>query len=235
MSESQESPSFLSPANQFLQREVYRLVTEPGLRSLPPNPERDFLTLTWGPIVFRTTYAPESRELFPIFLRQLNEEVRRSLPRTIPGSPSQMTMLERTYSSKVFTDQSAYENVDEAAIQEAFHDWKISLGLPSIKLPVRLNTCLMVDDGILARLTEVVNSSMLAEKDADVSSCPVKIVEENFPDLSKMDYCGNTDYQGWTTVAFSSLVEVYDGIGQGKCLADYHRPNLVYQGKDTWS
>jgi hypothetical protein len=35
-----------------------------GLRSLPPGPERDFLTLSWGPIVYRTSYAPETKRHF---------------------------------------------------------------------------------------------------------------------------------------------------------------------------
>lgn len=60
-----ESEYFRSPANLFLQQEAYRLGASPGLRSLPQGPERDFLTLTWGPVIYRTTSAPESKDLPP--------------------------------------------------------------------------------------------------------------------------------------------------------------------------
>jgi hypothetical protein len=45
----------------------YRLPV--GLRLPYPGPERDFLTLSWGPIVYRTSYAPETKRLLPVFMR----------------------------------------------------------------------------------------------------------------------------------------------------------------------
>ncbi|KAF7164460.1 hypothetical protein CNMCM5623_009007 [Aspergillus felis] len=213
----------------FLQKEVYRLGSEPGLRSLPPGPERDFLTLTWGPIVYRTTYAPDSQRLIPIFLRALNEEIQKALSRCLPGSPEQIHLLETTYASKVFNSQEEYHGVDEETVQGAFHDWKVALALPAIELPVRLRMCLMIDDGVLSRLATTVDMSSMVEKDADYSSCPVKVIEENFPDLHRRDSKPTKeDYPGWTKVALSALVEVYDGLRRGRSLEDYHKSGQVY-------
>lgn len=230
-----EPKDWHSPANSFLQKEVYRLGSEPGLRSLPPGTDRDFLTLTWGLVVYRTTYAPDSQRLLKVFLRRLNDEVRKSLPKILPGSPEQMRLLERTYSSKVFSSEDMYDGVDEATIQQAFHDWKISLALPAIEVPVRLRVCLVVDDNSLANLTASLTSSTLENQDTDAAMCPVKVVEDNFPDLQRGDNCSRPDNQGWTTVTLSSLLEVYQGLHQGKCLADYHKPGSVYLGDNRWS
>ncbi|KAH3067307.1 hypothetical protein KXV27_004258 [Aspergillus fumigatus] len=195
----------------FLQKEVYRLGSEPGLRSLPPGPERDFLTLTWGPIVYRTTYAPDSQRLIPIFLRALNEEIHKALSRCLSGSPEQIRLLETTYASKVFNSQEGYDGLDEETVRESFHDWKVALALPAIELPVRLRMCLMIDEGVLSRLTTTVDMSSMVEEDADYSSCPVKVIEENFPDVHRRDSKPTKeDYPGWTKVALSAIVEVYD-------------------------
>ncbi|KAH1620398.1 hypothetical protein KXX16_001609 [Aspergillus fumigatus] len=195
----------------FLQKEVYRLGSEPGLRSLPPGPERDFLTLTWGPIVYRTTYAPDSQRLIPIFLRALNEEIQKALSRCLSGSPEQIRLLETTYASKVFNSQEGYDGLDEETVRESFHDWKVALALPAIELPVRLRMCLMIDEGVLSRLTTTVDMSSMVEEDADYSSCPVKVIEENFPDVHRRDSKPTKDdYPGWTKVALSAIVEVYD-------------------------
>jgi hypothetical protein len=40
--------------------------------------QRDFLTLSWGPIVYRTSYAPETKRLLPVFMRYLNSSVARA-------------------------------------------------------------------------------------------------------------------------------------------------------------
>lgn len=229
-----DTPDFYSPANLFLQSEVYRLGNEPGLRHLPPNPERDFLTLTWGPIVYRTTYVPESNQLMPLFLRGLNDQIREALPRDLPGNQKQMDMLERTYASKVFSDRDAYDNADERTIREAFRSWKISLALPSIELPARLRFCLVIDDASLSKLTTVRDDARLAEKEADVSSCPIKIIEENYPDAHRRSVNELLDYPGWTSIALSALVEVYDGLRQGKGLAEYHRQGRTYMGNSKW-
>ncbi|OJJ34886.1 hypothetical protein ASPWEDRAFT_171717 [Aspergillus wentii DTO 134E9] len=230
-----EPKDWISPANLFLQTQVYRLGTNHGLCSLPLGPERDFLLLTWGPVIYRTTYAPDSQRLIPIFLRALNEEIRKALPRCLPGSPDQIRQLERTYSSKVFSSQETYHGVDEIIIREAFHDWKISLALTSSDLPVRLRMCLLVDDGVLSFLTGMLDSSTLVEKEPDFSKCPVKVIEENFLALNHVD-SNSTEgkYLGWTTVTLSSLVEIYNGMQQGKCLADYHKEGRVYLGDNKW-
>lgn len=230
-----DTPDFHSPANLFLQREVYRLGNEPGLRHRPQNPERDFLTLTWGPIVYRTTYVPESKQLLPLFLRGLNDQIRGALPKVLPGNAKQVDMLERTYASKVFSDQGAYENADEQTIREAFRSWKVSLALPSIELPARLRFCLMIDDASLSSLMTAWDDARLAEKEADVSACPVKVIEENYPDARRQSVQDAWDYPGWTSIALSALVEVYDGLRQGKSLADYHRLGCTYTGNSQWA
>lgn len=234
-----------SPANLFLQQEVYRLGSTPGLNSLPPGSERDFVLLTWGPIVYRTTYAPETKSLLPIFLRCLNDTISRSLRGTLPGSDEQLRLLQKTYASKVFSSQGMYDELDEHGVRDAFHDFKVSLAIPATELPTRLRACLMVDDKVLSHLTREVDMSAMVEKDADVGHCWVKVIEENFPD-SRFDYqlyitegklngtlsAGN--YQGWTMVALSALVEVFDGLRQMKSLVEYHREGQVYLGEGQW-
>ncbi|GES62334.1 CUE domain protein [Aspergillus terreus] len=175
-----------SVAARFLHTEVSRLGAQPGLRSLPPGPERDFLTLTWGPIVYRTTYAPESHRLLPLFLRALNEAIQTALHR-LPGSREEIHLLEKTYASKVFSAQDQYQDVGEDVIRQIFHNWKVSLALPSIELPVRLRLCWIVDDAVLASFAKQVDLAAKEGHDAHTSGCPIKVLEENFPDLHRRD------------------------------------------------
>lgn len=144
-------------------------------------------------------------------------------------------MLERTYSSKVFSSEEAYDSADEITIREAFHDWKISLTLPAIELPVRLRVCLVVDDNALANLTGSLTASSLVNEDTDVTMCPVKVIEDNFPNSQLENDFRREGYDGWTRVVLSSLLEMYKGLCQGKCLADYHKTGRVYLGDGRWS
>lgn len=73
-----EYKHYTSSASAFLKEEGFGLGSSPGLRSLPPGPERDFLTLSWGPIIYRTSYAPDTKRLLPVFLRCLNDAVGQS-------------------------------------------------------------------------------------------------------------------------------------------------------------
>ncbi|KAG0158442.1 hypothetical protein PDIDSM_5956 [Penicillium digitatum] len=233
---------YTSPARVFLQEEVYRLGAAPGLRSLPPGPERDFITLSWGPIVYRTSYAPETKRLLPVFLRCLNNSVHRSLRRTLPGSDEEIKFLTNTYSSKIFNSLDLYANVDEETVRQVFHDFKVSLGIPEIELPSRLRICLMLDDEALSHLKGVLDLSSMVENDADMGGCWVKVVEENSPDSRigdqplanfNMEHASESvrdhreSYCGWTMVALDALVEVFDGLRQMKCLVDYHREGQV--------
>lgn len=245
-----EPEYFRSSANLFLQNEVYRLGSIPGLRSLPHSPSRDFLILTWGPVIFRTSYAPETNRLFCVFLKCLNDAVSRAIPRTLSGSSEQIRLLEKTYASKVFSGQDMYDSMGENGVRDAFHDFKVSLALPATDLPSRLRACLMVDDAVLSHLTGEVDMSTKVERDADIDHCWVKVVEENSPDSRFGDrpYVEASDaeaeadgvddrggYQGWTKVALSALVEVFDGLRQMKPLGGYHRAGRIYLGDGEWS
>lgn len=240
----------ISPANLFLKEEVYRLGACPGLRSLPQGPERDFLTLTWGPIIYRTSYAPETNRLFPVFLRCLNNAVNRSLHRTLVGSDEQAELLIATYSARIFNAQAAYADMDEQGIRQMFHDFKVSLGIPETELPSRLRICLMLDDGAFSHLKHVLDLSSMVEGDADLGGCWVKVVEENYPDsrISDHPHIGDVNmeghdrvmeyrgvYHGWTMVALDALVEVFDGLRRMRCLVEYHREGRVYLGEGKWS
>lgn len=210
------SESFNSPANKFLQSQVYSLGEHRSLTDLPPGPERDFLTLTWGPLVFRTTYAPGSDRLFPLFLRVMNEAFRQALP-SLDGSPEQLDMLQRTYSSKVFQENGLYADADPNTIREAFRDWKISLGLPRMSLPVRLRMCLMVDDESLADFTDVIDLSSSGKMGVDHSRCRVKLVESLYPQ-ERAEFSST----GWMTLTFDKLLEAYTKLQDGN-LSDLAR------------
>lgn len=223
-----------SVAAQFLQTEVSRLGSQPGLRSLPPGPERDFLTLTWGPIIYRTTYSKESNRTLPIFLRALNEAIRAGLHR-LPGTENQIHALEASFASRVFSVQNRYEGASEVEVRAIFHNWKVSLALPSIELPIRLRLCLVVDEVVLSSFGKANDVATQQERAPDYLRCLVKIIEENFPDLYRRDSNPAVgSYPGWTTVALSALVEVYDGLRQGKELRCYHRPDSIYVGNEEW-
>lgn len=156
-------------------------------------------------------------------------------------------MLEKTYASKVFSAQDIYDGLDEDAVRDMFHDYKVGLAIPATELPSRLRACLMIDDGVLSYLTGVLDMSTAMEKDADIGRCWVKVIEENFPDARfgdqpyvasvdlKDEVDGAGDYRGWTMVALSALVEVFDGLRQMKCLVEYHREGRVYLGEGKWS
>ncbi|KAJ5757586.1 uncharacterized protein N7511_006280 [Penicillium nucicola] len=246
-----ESDSFAAPANTFLKEEVYRLGSSPGLRSLPPGPERDFLTLTWGPIVYRTAYAPETKRLLPIFLRSLNDSVSQSLHRTMTGSDEEIRILAQTFASKVFSARDMYADLDEEGVRDVFHEFKVSLMIPETELPSRLRVCLMIDEAVLSHLKDVLDLATLQQKDAAVGRCWVKVVEENFPD-SRLDDHPNVDdvdtggiswcmknargrYHGWTMVALDALIEVFDGLRELRGLVEYHREGRAYLGCGKWS
>ncbi|OQE23561.1 hypothetical protein PENSTE_c008G08149 [Penicillium steckii] len=243
--------SYTSPADLFLQQEVYRLGSSPGLRSLPPGPERDFLIFTWGPIIYRTCYVPESKRHLPVFLRCLNDAISRSLYRTLTGSEKEIELLMKAYASKVFSSQNTYNNLDEDGVREAFHDYKVSWAIPSTELPARLRACLMVDDGVLSHMRAILDISTMAGQDADLDRCWVKVVEDNFPDsrfgeepyVTSIDWSKRTEgigerrgkYHGWTMVSLSALLEVWDGMRQMKHLVEYHREGRIYLGQGKWS
>ncbi|KAJ5361632.1 hypothetical protein N7541_002476 [Penicillium brevicompactum] len=243
-----EYKNYTSSASAFLKEEVFGLGSSPGLRSLPPGPERDFLTLSWGPIIYRTSYAPDTKRLLPVFLRCLNDAVGQSLRRTLTGSDEQLRILTETFSSKIFSSRDMYADMDEAAIRQVFHDFKVSLAIPEAELPSRLRVCLMVDDVVLSHLKTALDASSMVEGDAELGRCWVKVVEENFPDSRMTDHpqidtvgvstCVRNyrgEYHGWTTVALDALVEVFDGLRQLKSLVDYHREGRVYLGEGNWS
>ncbi|KAJ5581565.1 hypothetical protein N7535_000185 [Penicillium sp. DV-2018c] len=245
-----EPTQYKSPANLFLEEEVYQLGSCPGVRSLPPGAERDFLTLSWGPIVYRTSYAPETKRLLPVFLRCLNDAVSRSLPRTLIGSDEEIQTLKSTYSSRFFNAQDRYGDLDVEAVRQAFHEFKAWLGIPETELPSRLRICLMVDNKVLSHLKAMLDLSSMAERDANLRECWVNVVEENFPDSRMDDHPHAVDvkmessrcmkeyrgtYNGSTMVALDALVEVFDGIRQMKRLVDYHREGRVYLGEGKWS
>ncbi|CAI7599157.1 unnamed protein product [Penicillium glandicola] len=230
---------------RFLKEEVYRLGELPGLRSLPPGPERNFLTLSWGPIIYRTSYAPETKRLLPVFLRHFNNCMIRALHRTLTASDEEAKILTTTYSSKVFNARDTYADMNEEAIRQVFHDFKVSLGIPETELPSRLRICLMIDDSVLSQFKRVLDLSSMVEGDADVGGCWVKVVEENFPDSRmsdrpianpNIDYVKEHggSYDGWTMIALEALGEVFDGLQQMKCLVDYHQEGQVYLGDGEW-
>lgn len=229
------TPGFNTPANNFLHSEVYRLSTEPGLGRLPQSADRDFVTMTWGPIVFQTTYAPESQEMLRVFLRALNEEIHKVLPQVLDGSPRQIDMLQQTYASKVFSDQGAYENATEEAIRAAFHDWKCSFAQRAFSLPSRLKFCLIVDDVVLENFTAAVNHGMLTGNDAGVSSCPIKMVEEQYPDNEQQQQQQQASNAWWTSVTLGALLEVYNSMRQGCRLSVFHRDGHIYLGNGQWA
>ena len=126
--------------------------------------------------------------------------------------------------------------VDEMVVREMFRGWKIAVAIPAIELPVRLRMCLVVDDGVLATMTGMVNEASRKIENADLSRCPVKVLEENYLDSRHDDLSSSSEGDpGWTTVALGALVEIYDGLGQGKCLLDYHRPGRMYLGGGNWT
>jgi hypothetical protein len=244
---SDEEP-YTSPAQTFLQEEIYRLGTSPGLRALPAGPIRDLIVFSWGPIIYRTCYTPETKHSLPIFLRCLNNAVRKSLGQTLTGSKEELDALIKSYSSKIFNAHESYNGLDENGVRRAFHDYKVSLTLPSMELPSRLRVCLMVDDQVLANLKVILELCSMCETSVDLGRCWVKIVEENFPDSrcweetcrtqsGQIDITGEYrgSYRGWTTVALPALLEVLDGLRQLKPLVEYHREGRVYLGKGKWS
>lgn len=158
--------------------------------------------------------------------------------------------MEKTYASKVFSARRTYNGCSEEGVREAFRNFKASLAIPATDLPSRLRACLMVDEGVLSHMTSVLNVSAVPEKHADIGSCWVKVVEDNFPDarfgdepyvtsvgLDEVDGTGDYRgvYRGWTMVSLSALVEVFDGLRQMKCLVEYHREGRVYLGEGKWS
>lgn len=237
-SEDAVPPDYYSAANTFLQKEVYRLGVERELRSRPPGPERDFLTQTWGPVVYCTTYAPpDSERVILHFLDALNNEIVNSIPKTLPGSPHQEHMIKKTYATKAFCDRALFDSLSADDIRESFHDWKVFLGIPTIIIPTRLKVCLLIDDIVLANFREKIDVAMAFVRDADLSMCPVKVVEDNFPDQNHRNSVDkNSDnYPGWISVVLRSVLEVFTGLSSGCRLEDYHRPGRTYLGNGEWN
>ncbi|KAJ5725202.1 uncharacterized protein N7483_006559 [Penicillium malachiteum] len=239
-----------SSATLFLEQEVYRLGTAPGFRYLPPGPVRDFILLSWGPLIYRTSYKPETKHLIHSFLRCLNDAISSSLSQ-LSGSDEEIKLLTQAYSSKLFSNRDIYADVGEEAVRRVFHEYKASLDIPATDLPSRLRVCLMVDDAVLSNLKAILNLSEILEKSTDIDRCWVKVIEENFPDsrfgdrpyVANVDFSDEVDgvgdyrgnYRGWTMVALSALVEVFDGLRQMKHLVRYHREGRVYLGGGKWS
>ncbi|OJK04495.1 hypothetical protein ASPACDRAFT_19843 [Aspergillus aculeatus ATCC 16872] len=196
-----------TPAANFLTTEIYNIGAQPGIRSLPPSPERDFLALTWGPVVYRTAYSARSDRLLPVYLRALSYEVQAAIPRRLPGTPKQRHLLETSYACKVFSDETRYAGAEIGAVRRAFHDWKrADLALPLMELPARLRVCLVVDEEVL-RALESMTTKEEDEGSGEMSygRCPVIMVEENFPDRRRRDSnpADGDGLDGWIHVSWS--------------------------------
>ncbi|KAI3013243.1 hypothetical protein CBS147346_246 [Aspergillus niger] len=183
-----------TPASTFLHSELYHTASQPGLRSLPPSPSRDFLTLTWGPIIYLTTYTPASNKILSSFFQSLNAEIHDAIRRVLPGNSSQIRLLESSYAAKVFSGERLYGDKSVEEIRRVFHDWKrVDLALPAVELPVRLRVCLVVDKGVLERFGRLVDGK------GNGGECPVIMVEENFPDIRRRDSNpADEGFPGWT-------------------------------------
>jgi hypothetical protein len=169
----------------------------------------------------------------------------------LTGSNDHIELLKRTYTSKLFSARDIYSDLDEDGVRDAFHEYKVSLAVPAAYLPSRLRVCLMVDHNVLSHLEDVLARSKNPGKDVGTDKCWVKVVEENFPDLrfgddpyvaigkedNESDGVGEHrgEYRGWTNVALSALVEVFDGLRQMKHLVEYHRESRVYLGEGKWT
>ncbi|KAJ6160467.1 hypothetical protein N7470_003863 [Penicillium chermesinum] len=145
------SDLYKSPANAFLREEVYKLGSSRGIRSMPPGPRRDFLVLTWGPVVYVTSYPTKSKPLLHSLIRCLNDAVRTSIHRNLSGSDDLLHRLEVSYMVKVFDAKDVYDGMDVDSVRNAFRDFKMSLALPTTDLPGRMRSCLMVDEEVLAK------------------------------------------------------------------------------------
>ncbi|RAH50183.1 uncharacterized protein BO95DRAFT_438521 [Aspergillus brunneoviolaceus CBS 621.78] len=245
-----------TPAANFLTTEIYNIGAQPGIRSLPPSPERDFLALTWGPVVYRTAYSARSDRLLPVFLRALSYEVQAAIPRRLPGTRKQRHLLETSYACKVFSDETRYAGAEIGAVRRAFHDWKrADLELPLMELPARLRVCLVVDEEVLRALERMMtkeedgvdtaeearggptqDGSEKGSGEMSYGRCPVIMVEENFPDRRRRDSNpADGEYPGWTQVALSAVVEVLEGMRFGNGLSRFHRSGRIYLGESQWS
>jgi hypothetical protein len=167
------------------------------------------------------------------------------------GSEEEIAALKQTFASKIFSSRDMYADLDEDAVRQVFHDFKVSLTIPETELPSRLRICLMVDDAVLSHLKGVLDLASLREGDAGVGRCWVKVVEENYPDSRLDDHPhvddintgemsssmknASGDYHGWTMVALDALVEVFDGLRQLRGLVTYHREGRAYLGEGKWT
>lgn len=170
----------------------------------------------------------------PVYLRALNEEIQKAVPRHLQGSPEQMLLLQRTYASKVFSDRDVYDNADIDTVRQAFHDWKVSLGLPTMDLPIRLKFCLLIDDGCLATLAFVTDQSASVETQAEFSAVRVIIIEEDHPQKDKHTELWPDSYPGWIAVSLAALVELYVALDRQKRLLDYYKKDEMYKGNGEW-
>lgn len=97
---------------------------------------------------------------------------------------------------------------------------------------------MLIDDAVLAAMTGIVDEAAREVEDADLSRCPIKVIEENFPDVNHPESVSAAEdepYSGSTMVVLGALVEMYDGLRQGKLLADYHKQGRVYLGDGKWA
>ncbi|KAJ5226346.1 hypothetical protein N7468_007571 [Penicillium chermesinum] len=121
---------------------------------------------------------------------------------------------------------------------------RCSLALPTTDLPGRMRSCLMVDEEVLAKSAKALGKHKIKGRTPDPAQVWVKVVEDNFPDgrfreqpfVTSAPGAEDTfaHYRGSTMIAVSALVEVFDGLRQGKYLAEYHRRGQVYIGEGNW-
>lgn len=178
-------------------------------------------------------------------LQCFNDAVRDSIHRNLTGSDDLYHRLETTYLSKVFNSEELYDGMDVDGVREAFRAFKLSLAVPTTDLPSRMRTCVMADEDVFAKSAKELDKYTISETSPDPTKVYVKMVEENFPDdrygektyITKPnsdDQGADDEYRGITTIALSALVEVFNGLRQGKFMVEYHRKDHAYIGEGKW-
>ncbi|KAL3421766.1 hypothetical protein PVAG01_05922 [Phlyctema vagabunda] len=216
-----------APLSPRSRREWTRPITK-NLRSLNQA--------TWGFVIFRTVYTPESDTRFPVFLERLGAYVKESIdaelrptpymaPSTQPALDSAPNEeMKRRFVNEVVQDR-ALDGAGTDEVRAAFTRWLEGRGVHVAvdQLYAQHRVCIMVDDEVL---TSVAAAPEDPSQDYDLEAVWVKVVEYLAPEES--------EWPGWLKVALSALNYFWFNIFAGEEVEDMYEA-AVEEGSDVFS
>ncbi|PLB55402.1 hypothetical protein P170DRAFT_432945 [Aspergillus steynii IBT 23096] len=172
---------------------------------------------TWGYVVYRTTYTPESNTQFPKVLEMLETWIKREIYKDLNdlenADPAPNNEIWARHRFTVIEDENALNGATIDTVRAHFEQWVEDKCQRDMWNKYRI--CMVIDDDILQRLVDVPTPEQHAEQHGDgclqeIEKWYVKVIEPFFD-----PYNAAQDYEGWMNCSVYVLVRLWHLMDAG--------------------